>query len=165
MRESIINFNGINVKCYEDGSIDRVNLRSGRINRTFGTYHTKGYRQVTLGGKTIKTHRLIAEAFLEEFSEELQVDHIDGDKENNRPSNLRMVTNKQNCRAAKRVKDGASSKYRGVTWNKARKKWVARIGPAGSMFVGSFDDEVEAALQWNVAARNIGYSLEALNQI
>lgn len=165
IEECTINFNGINVRCYDDGSIDRVNLRSGKVCRMFGTYHNKGYRQVNIGGKTIKTHRLIAMAFLEDYSDELQVDHIDANKENNRPSNLRMVTNKQNCRAAKRAKDGASSKYRGVTWNKARKKWIARIGPAGSVFVGSFETEIEAASQWNQMAIKIGYSIEALNQI
>ena len=46
--------------------------------------------------KTI--HRLLAITFLQTYSEELEVDHIDNDKLNNDLSNLRMVTGSVNSR-------------------------------------------------------------------
>jgi len=43
-------------------------------------------------------HRLVAKAFLQNYTEDLQVDHKDNDKTNNNLSNLRMVTNSDNSR-------------------------------------------------------------------
>jgi hypothetical protein len=48
------------------------------------------------GRKPYRLHRLIAKAFLPNYSDELQVNHIDGDKANNKLSNLEMVTGSQN---------------------------------------------------------------------
>lgn len=44
-----------------------------------------------------KLHRLVAKAFLKDYSEELQVNHINEDKTDNRIENLEMCTNKYNC--------------------------------------------------------------------
>jgi len=51
-----------------------------------------------------RIHRLVAETFLQTYSEELQVDHIDCDKLNNDLSNLRMVTQSDNQRNRKSSK-------------------------------------------------------------
>ncbi len=61
-----------------------------------GSLSHKGY--LTAGGKYI--HRIIAEAFLADYSEDLQVDHINGIKTDNRVENLEMVTNAQNMQHA-----------------------------------------------------------------
>lgn len=59
-----------------------------------------GYLETTLckngKRKTLKIHRLVCQAFLEDYSEELEVDHIDTNKENNNLTNLRMCTRKEN---------------------------------------------------------------------
>lgn len=51
--------------------------------------------------KTFHVHRLVAMAFVPNNTglsfEELQVDHIDGNKLNNDPTNLEWVTQQQNC--------------------------------------------------------------------
>ncbi len=59
-----------------------------------------GYKKVILtnekGYKNLRIHRLVAQAFLPNFSLNLQVNHIDGNKHNNHLNNLEMVTGKQN---------------------------------------------------------------------
>lgn len=63
---------------------------------------TKGYQGVCLHlnnkAKTAKIHRLVAQAYLPDYSESLTVNHIDYDKKNNNISNLEMLTNEDNIR-------------------------------------------------------------------
>jgi hypothetical protein len=46
--------------------------------------------------KTLYVHRIVAEAFLQHDSERNEVNHIDGNKSNNKLENLEWVTSKQN---------------------------------------------------------------------
>lgn len=59
-----------------------------------------GYLQVNLSYrdkmKSTTVHRLVAEAFLETWDPKLEVNHKDGNKENNCVGNLEMVTHQQN---------------------------------------------------------------------
>jgi hypothetical protein len=82
------------------------------------SYDDGGYPQVFLWKDyrqhTIKIHRLVAEAFLGPRPPGAQVNHIDGDKTNNRIDNLEWVTNQENSWHAYRVIDGrASIEYKG----------------------------------------------------
>lgn len=51
--------------------------------------------------KVLKVHRLVANAFLDDFESKdilgYHVDHIDGDKQNNNILNLQMLTHFDNC--------------------------------------------------------------------
>lgn len=90
---------------YEVSDIGRVrnkrrgNIISQRVNHC-------GYATVTLGepgfahGKTKRVHRLVAEAFIPNPNNKLEVNHIDGNKLNNVPTNLEWVTSKENMNHA-----------------------------------------------------------------
>lgn len=59
-----------------------------------------GYKEVNLfkdrKGKSITVHRLVAQTFIPNPDNKPQVNHIDGNKENNTVSNLEWITNYDN---------------------------------------------------------------------
>lgn len=75
----------------------------------------------------------------------IEVDHINRDKLDNRRSNLRKATPAQNCQNTP-SRRGSSSIYRGVSWHKKSKKWTAQISVNHQRtHLGMFESEVEAA--------------------
>jgi len=62
------------------------------------------------GRKPFRLHRLVAMIYLKDFSDELQVNHIDGNKQNNNVSNLEMVTASQNVYHSWNVLDSDNRK-------------------------------------------------------
>jgi hypothetical protein len=73
------------------------------------------------------------------------VDHIDGNHLNNQKHNLRILTIAENNQN-KSSKQGSSSKYTGIYYNKRSCKWVAGYRLNGKLTViGKYDDELEAA--------------------
>lgn len=55
-----------------------------------------------------------------------EIDHINGDKTDNRACNLRLATHAQNMRN-RPMKPGNKSGAKGVSWHKTNRKWVAQI--------------------------------------
>lgn len=63
--------------------------------------------------------------------------------------NLRFVTRSQNNQNIDK-KEGYSSKYKGVSWDKRKEKWIAQSKyNKKKVYLGSFDDEDEAAKQYD----------------
>lgn len=82
-----------------------------------------------------------------------QVDHINGDGLDNRRDNLRVVTKDQNNRRRRKFSGKNSSKFKGVSWIKARKKWLSKIEVNGEIIrLGCFISEKDAALAYDFAA-------------
>jgi len=93
----------------------------------------------------------------------LFVDHIDGNGLNNRKSNLRLCTPAQNARN-RRPDRSCLSKYKGVTWGKLQKKWLATICKAGEkQHLGSFDNETDAAIAYDRTAQKLHAQFAYLN--
>ena len=96
------------------------------------------------GNKSV--HQLVAMAFLGHVpcGHKIVVDHINHDKLNNRLENLQLITNRENC--SKDVKN-KSSKYTGVSWDKARNKWVSQIKINGKTVpLGRYKCELVASI-------------------
>ena len=108
-----------------------------------------GYMAVGLSrnGKTKKmlVHRIVATAFLGKSNK--QIDHIDGNKENNALSNLRYCSARENATYPNRSNFlKFTSKYPGVHFKKESGKWVSRIRVNGKQkHLGSFLSEVDAS--------------------
>ena len=98
---------------------------------------------------SVPMHRII-------MSEKSDIDHINHNVCDNRRQNLRVCNKINNCHnRRKRIhKNGIStkSKYKGVTQSNS-KKWVARIVVGKErLWIGSFEEEIEAAKAYYSAA-------------
>ena len=75
-------------------------------------------------------------------------DHANGDILDNRRRNLRPATAAQNnANSASRA--GSSSRFKGVTWDKSREKWMAACN---GRTIGRFEEEIMAARAYDRAA-------------
>lgn len=102
------------IEGYEDYQVTSW----GRVfNKKTGNFvhqevHAKGYLRVDLfnekGRKHMKVHRLVAKAFIPNPANKPQVNHIDGNNQNNSITNLEWVTNDENCNHANRLRKGGS---------------------------------------------------------
>lgn len=61
----------------------------------FGSTNAKGYRLTSIGGRLYSVHRLICEAFHDNPENKPTVDHINRVRDDNRASNLRWATAKE----------------------------------------------------------------------
>ena len=103
-----------------------------------------GYLSINLSNKKIKrykVHQLVAMAFLGHKPNgcKLVIDHINDIKTDNRLENLQIVTIRYN---SYKTQDKYASKYKGVSFNKNKKRWVARIQIDGkSKYLGMHKTE------------------------
>lgn len=84
------------------GRVKALNYhRSGKEKIMSPELMKKGYLRARLMkdgiSERIMIHRLVATHFIDNPDDKPQVDHIDGDKANNRVENLRWCTNQENC--------------------------------------------------------------------
>jgi hypothetical protein len=112
--------------------------------------HSAGYYHTQVDGKRLLAHRLAYFLHTGETPEE--IDHIDGDRKNNKFENLRAATsslNKYNIP----LKSTNTSGFKGVHFDKRKKKFTAQIMLEGRyVHLGRFEDPKEAARVYDAAA-------------
>jgi hypothetical protein len=85
----------------------------------------------------------------------LDIDHINLNKYNCKPDNLTYLTKSMN--SSKKSKEGKTSRYYGVYWNKQKNKWHARYRLSNKMkHIGYYQTEEEAARARDKAVRELG---------
>lgn len=95
-------------------------------------------------------HRLIMN--MREDEKDIDVDHINHDRTDNRKENLRRATRSQN-NMNNSVRKNKISKYKGVMFDKYRNKWKVRIKVDGKeIAIGRFNNEIEAARAYDIYA-------------
>lgn len=87
-----------------------------------------GYRQIVFNGKRIPAHKIIWAMAYGSMPDML--DHINGDRTDNRLENLRPVTKREN-NMNKKIRSDNTTGITGVRWHEQRQKWNARIALDG----------------------------------
>lgn len=115
---------------------------------------SNGYLTIMIDGKNYRCHRLAWLYVHGEFPEG-HLDHINQNKTDNRISNLRVATKKQNAENTG-IQSNNKSGYRGVFWNSQKSKWHAKIKHHGkTTHLGFFDDPVLASIAYQNKAMQL----------
>ncbi len=108
--------------------------------------------------KTVYMHREIMNP-----PPDLVVDHRNCDGLDNRKQNLRFATHAQNTRNRRKKKNG-SSQFLGVYFNKEKSTWDSQLMHNGKkIWVGRFDNEIDAAKAYDETARKYHGEFARLN--
>jgi hypothetical protein len=155
--KNVVNYEGL----YQVSNLGRVrSLHFGKEKLLKNSLSPIGYYRVSLNknGKTYtrNIHLLVAECFLNHKTDgtvRLVVDHINKIKTDNYITNLRVITNRENC--SNRIKE-YTSKYTGVCFWKKRKVWKATIQINKKMInIGCYKTEIEAHLAYQYKLKQI----------
>lgn len=123
-------------------------------------HHSDGYYAVRNSAYpnriTIRLHRVILERIIgRPLTKTECVDHVSGDKRDNRRENLRLATDAQNKYNRGKTRHNTSG-YKGVYWNRASGKWAAQIAANGKKkHLGYFDNTEEAYAAYCKAAQEL----------
>lgn len=120
------------------------NKTNKQLKQTIGK---DGYYKLNLyndiGRKTFRVNILVCMMFLD-YSTEYVCDHINGNKLDNNLSNLRVVTQQQNC-LNRNKSDNKSSQFKGVCYNKSKNYWQSQIRRNRKLkWIGCYSTEKEA---------------------
>jgi hypothetical protein len=121
-----------------------------------GRADRKGYIRISYQKTPYQAHWL-AWFFVYNKWPDNEIDHINGNPSDNRISNLRDVTRKQNMENKKIYKNNKSG-YSGVTWHSRDKKWQVRIGHYGKRISLGFFDDLNEAISVRIKAENKTYT-------
>jgi hypothetical protein len=139
----------------------RTTGKGRRPNRVAGTIGPQGYSFIIVDRGRWRAHRL-AWAYMHGAFPVQDIDHINGDRADNRIANLREVSNRVNSQNRRRPGSDNKSGYLGVSWKTRLGRWIAVIQVDGRhKHLGSFATPEEASATYIAAKRqfHIGCTL------
>ena len=129
----------------------KIRRRGIKYHQPAGAPHNMGYRQIMVDKQNYLAHRLAWFMYYGEWPLRL-IDHINGNKTDNRISNLRLADHSQNA-ASRPLGKTNTSGIKGVSWNAAKRKWQASISVNNrTIYLGRFDEIEDAAQAYKRAA-------------
>ena len=135
-------------KLYWKPRDESTSLQAPQFNAKFahkeaGNINSDGYLMLSVNSYCVRAHRCIYAIMTGEWPED-QIDHINGEKADNRWVNLRAVTAQQNSSNRSGWSKKTASDFIGV--HRVNKKWQAQAYENGKRrHLGVFESEVEAA--------------------
>jgi len=155
--KDIVGYDGL-YQVSDMGNVKRVVGAQCKKERILRKPIKNGYYYATLSKNGLRHkvyfHQLVMYTFNEKMT--LQIDHIDGNKKNNKLSNLEFVTHRENAQRYFSTKKH-SSIYCGVRHRQNKKSpWTAEIKIGGkSKHLGSYKTEIEAYNSYKLALKKI----------
>lgn len=117
--------------------------------------HSSGYKTGTIENASYRSHRVIWKIVYGEDPE--MIDHINGDRADNRLSNLRSVSSQENARNMG-MKSSNKSGRTGVFHLKEQSVWIASIRVYGrSVALGRYRTKEDAVMARSNAERSLGF--------
>jgi len=141
------------VFIYEDGNfIWNIRKTGIRYNTVAGNIHPKnGHIYIRIDKQKYLAHRLVWLWHHGEFPDQF-IDHIDGNRTNNKIENLRAATITQNNQNSK-LRITSKTGFKGVTYIASRKKYWARVIAFKRQYsLGYFDTPEQAHEAYKVGA-------------
>lgn len=125
-----------------------ISMKNRCLNINDTAYKYYGGLGVTICSKWLSIENFINDMY-PTYQEGLTLDRINPNG-NYEPSNCRWVTMQIQSINKKAIMNTNTSGYRGVSWNKKNKKWVVKISVnTKRIYLGSFEDKIEAAKKYN----------------
>lgn len=126
-----------------------------RNGREAGYINKDGYRVIEVSGAACLAHR-IAWAIHTGDHPTGVIDHINGDRADNRAANLRDVSRQTNSQNIKLAHRDSGSKVLGITWHSRDRRWQAKICVSGRIqHLGNFKDKESAHAAYLLAKRTL----------
>ena len=131
---------------------NRIGRHKAAAGSRAGTLHKQsGYWFVGVDYQRYKIHRIIWAMVNQKDPGDLVIDHIDRNKQNNDPENLRAVTKRLNALNTDIYRDNSSG-VRGVCWQARDRRWAAYVKENNrTVCLGYFkekDDAITARQNW-----------------
>jgi hypothetical protein len=135
----------------DTGHVDRV-CRGGVVHTRVGTDTGSGHLVInTPEGKRL-VHRMIWENYKGSIPAGFEIDHINGNRKDNRLANLRLVTRRQNAENRQKAHKGNTSGVKGVSWYKRYGQYVAQICVDGKRITLGYRKTLDEAAALYAAA-------------
>ena len=135
------------IKYMQDGSLTWISTRHNavKVGQTIGYVHNDGYIAFEYEGKGYLAHRVVWYLHHGAWPKG-EIDHINGNKQDNRIENLRDVPKSDNLLNSYKHRAG---KLGGCSYDKRRGTWKSKIVLHGvEYYLGSYDTEEEAHLMY-----------------